>query len=62
MEIFIKIKDKETGEISERVNIKDIIFNSDEVEYIFKDGSTLPHYDFLMFKSGYEIIYIVERK
>ena len=61
MKIYIKIKDKYTGDTSERVNINDFIYGND-IEFKFKDGSTLPYNDFLCFKGDYELIYIVERK
>ena len=60
MKIFIKIRDKETGETSERVNIIDIIYRND-VEFKFKESETaLPYNDFLFFRNDYEIIYITE--
>lgn len=62
MEIYIKIRDKETGEVSERVNIEDIIYRND-VNFEFKESETDLYYnDFLFFKDDYELIYIVERK
>lgn len=61
MEIYIKIKDKKTGETSERVNIKDIIYRND-VEFKFKEDETeLSYNDFLFFRNDYDLIYIVER-
>lgn len=61
MKIYIKIKDKETGETSERVNIKDIIYRND-VEFQFKKSETeLSYSDFVFFRNDYDLIYIVER-
>lgn len=61
MEIYIKIRDKETGETSERVKIRDIIYRND-VEFEFKESeTTLPYNNFLFFRNDYKIIYIVER-
>lgn len=49
MKIFIKIRDKETGESSKRVNIEDIIYRND-VEFKFEESETvLPYNDFLFF-------------
>ena len=62
MEIYIKIRDKETGESSKRVNIEDIIYRND-VEFEFEESETvLPYNDFLFFRNDYEIIYITEEK
>ena len=60
MKVYIKIRDKETGMVSERVDIEDIIHNRD-VEFKFKEDETeLPYNDFLFFRDDYELIIITE--
>ena len=60
MKVYIKIRDKETGMVSERVDIEDIIYNRD-VEFKFKEDETeLPYNDFLFFRDDYELIIITE--
>ncbi len=66
MKVTIKLKDKETGVVSKPVSIEDIIFNQNEVEFIFPDyvdnsldgqyASQLPYKDFLFFQNDYEVI------
>lgn len=41
MGIWIVLRDKETNRISKKVDLKDIIYNRDEVEFEF-DGTTYP--------------------
>lgn len=60
MKVYIRIRDKETGMVSERVDIEDIIYNRD-VEFKFKEDETeLPYNDFLFFRDDYELIIITE--
>lgn len=54
--VKMKIKNYETGEISEPVDIEDVILNQRDIEFIFSDGGTLPYKDFLFFSKYYEII------
>lgn len=65
MNIFIQLKDKETGQISNKVKLEDIIYNQSEIEFEFgeygeEDYGTLSYKDFLFFRNDYEIIKIVE--
>lgn len=65
MNIFIQLRDKETGQISNKVKLEDIIYNQSEIEFEFgespnDDYETLPYKDFLFFRNDYEIIKIVE--
>lgn len=63
--VFIKLKDKETGCISEEVPISDLIFNQREIEFEFLNAIdefgermdlSLPYSDFLFFQNDYEVI------
>lgn len=60
MNIFIQLRNKETGQKSNRVKLEDIIYNQSEIEFEFGDNETLPYKDFLFFRNDYEIIKIVE--
>lgn len=70
MKVIIKLKDKETGVVSEPVSIEDIIFNQNEVVFIFDEYDTdtfngefalqLSYKDFLFFRDDYEVIVKVE--
>lgn len=58
-EVTIKLKDKETGLVSEEVPLEAILYGED-VEFKFweddSDYSTLPYKDFLFYRSQYDII------
>ena len=61
IEVFIRLKDKETGKESQEVEIKDLIYNQYEIEFEFgnyedDDYETLPYKDFLFFQDDYEVI------
>ena len=65
MKIYIQLRDKETGQKSNRVKLEDIIYNQGEIEFEFEeypndDYGTLSYKDFLFFRNDYEIIKIVE--
>ena len=60
MKIYIQLRDKETGQKSNRVKLEDIIYNQGEIEFEFEDNETLSYKDFLFFRNDYEIIKIVE--
>lgn len=53
--IFLRIKDKKTEMVSEKVPLEDILFYNDEIEFNFSNGDTLPYSDFLFWKEDYEI-------
>lgn len=63
--VQIKLKDKRNGCESEPVDIEDLIFRQDEIEFRFPgfidfDGSgpyelQLPYKDFLFFSDDYEV-------
>ena len=59
LKIFIQLRDKETGKISNKVKLEDIIYNQSEIEFKFGD-ETLTYKDFLFYRNDYEIIKIVE--
>lgn len=59
--ITIKLKDKETGIESKPVDIKEVIFNQNYIEFEFgepedEDYGALPYNDFLFFRDDYEVI------
>lgn len=63
--VFIKLKDKTTGCISEEVPIDELIYNQNEIEFDFLDAIdefgdimdlSLPYNDFLFFQNDYEVI------
>ena len=66
MKVGIKLKDKGNGCISEEVDIEDIIFRQNEIEFVFPDyideymdepyDATLPYKDFLFFQDDYQVI------
>lgn len=66
MKVGIKLKDKGNGCISEEVDIEDIIFRQNEIEFVFPDyideymdepyDATLPYKDFLFFRDDYQVI------
>lgn len=60
MNIYIQLRDKETGQLSNKVKLEDIIYNQNETEFEFNNNETLPYKDFLFFRNDYEIIKIVE--
>lgn len=60
MNIYIQLRDKETGQLSNKVKLEDIIYNQNETEFEFNNNETLPYKDFLFYRNDYEIIKIVE--
>lgn len=66
MKVGIKLKDKGNGCISKEVDIEDIIFHQNEIEFVFPDyideymdepyDATLPYKDFLFFQDDYQVI------
>lgn len=58
---YIALFDKESRKLSNRVSLKDIIYNQDEVEFEFEsedleDYETLPYKDFLFWRQDYEVV------
>ena len=58
---YIALLDKESRKLSNRVPLKDIIYNQDEVEFEFEsedleDYETLPYKDFLFWRQDYEVV------
>lgn len=53
--IALKIKDKQTGLISNPVNIMDLI-EGQYIEFEFPDDTSLPYKDFLFFREDFEVI------
>lgn len=56
---YISLFDKESRKLSEKVPLKDIIYDRDEVVFIFPSDEleyeTLPYNDFLFYKDDYEV-------
>ena len=59
-QVTIRLRDKETGDESLPVDIEDIIFRQNEVEFEFEDYVedfiSLPYKDFLFYQNNYEVI------
>lgn len=63
MQVYLKIKDKETGMVSEPIPIEDVIFNQSEIEFDFKEDETsLPYNDFLFYRDDYEGIVVIKEE
>lgn len=62
--VFIKLEDKKTGEISQEVSIRDLIFNQSDIEFEFKDieigSTTLPYNDFIFYQEDFEVIVVIK--
>ena len=66
MKVGIKLKDKGNGCVSKEVDIEDIIFCQNEIEFVFPDyideytdepyDATLSYKDFLFFRDDYQVI------
>lgn len=52
--VVLKIKDKQTGLISEPVDIMDLV-EGQYIEFEFSDGTSLPYKDFLFFREDFEV-------
>lgn len=64
---YLQLIDKETHKTSQEINLKDIIYNQNEIEFEFgeygtEEYETLPYKDFLFFKDKYKIILIDKSK
>ena len=58
---YISLFNKETRKISDKVPLKDIIYNQNEIEFEFgefgtEEYETLPYNDFLFWNNDYEVI------
>ena len=63
--IEVKIKDKETGYISEPVDIEEFILNPYNIVFVFKEDegkSILPYKDFQYNISDFQVIVTVHEK
>lgn len=63
--VFVRLKDKETGQESKEVAIEKIIFDQSDIEFQFgeygdKNYGTLPYKDFLFFSNEYQVIIRIE--
>lgn len=64
--VFIRLKDKRNNCESEEVSIEDLIYNQDDIEFIFPNyvdeynnepyEATCPYNDFLFYQDDYEVI------
>ena len=64
---YLQLMDKETNKTSKEINLKDIIYNQNEIEFEFgeygtEEYETLPYKDFLFFKDKYKIVLINKDK
>lgn len=58
---YISLFDKENRIKSDRIPLKDVIYNQNEIEFEFgefgtEEYATLPYNDFLFFSNDYEVI------
>lgn len=57
---YISLFDLETRKQSERVPLKDVIYNQSDIEFIFPsdeiDYETLPYDDFLFYRQDYQVV------
>ena len=66
MKVTIRLRDKETGEESSPISMEELIYNQNEIEFVFDEydtdtfngefASTLPYKDFLFYQDDYEVI------
>lgn len=59
--VTIRLKDKKNGEESFTVDLEELIYNQNEIEFVFGEigdefFQTLPYKDFLFFKDDYDVI------
>ena len=59
--VFIRIKDKETGQESKEISIEKLIFDQQDIEFQFgkwgdDNYGTLPYSDFLFYQEDYEVM------
>ena len=59
--VTIRLKDRETGKESKEIDIYDLIYKQNYIEFEFEDfdeygDATLPYKDFLFFQDEYEVI------
>ena len=57
---YISLFDKETKKKSNRIPLKEVIYDQNEIEFIFPDDeigeTTLPYNDFLFWRNDYEVV------
>lgn len=59
--VTIRLKDKKTGKESFTVDLEELIYNQNEIDFVFGEIGdeffrTLPYKDFLFFKDDYDVI------
>lgn len=52
--IQVRIEDKETGLLSEEVDVMDFI-NNEDINFKFPDDTVLPYNDFIFYRNDYEV-------
>lgn len=60
MELYICLIDKRTKEKSNRIPIENVIYNQNEINFIFPFFEILPYNKFLSHKDYYELIFEFE--
>jgi hypothetical protein len=61
IKIFIQIRDKEKSKISNAINLQDIVYRQNEIEFEFgeygtEEYETLSYKDFLFYKDNYDLL------
>lgn len=64
---YISLLDKGTKRISNRIPLKDVIYNQNEIEFEFgefgtEEYETLPYKDFLFWSDDYEVVLEFDKK
>lgn len=52
--IKVRVEDKETGLLSEPVDVMDFI-NNEDINFEFSDDTVLPYNDFIFYRNDYEV-------
>lgn len=54
--ITMRLRNRETGAMSDEVDIGDVIFIQHDIEFNFDDDTTLPYSDFLWSSDCFDVI------
>lgn len=61
--VYIRLKDKQTGDESQIITLEELVYNQDGIEFVFQDEfgiiNTLPYKDFLFYQNDYELVVVV---
>ena len=60
MKVTVSLYDKEAKQYSKPVDIFDVIYNQNYIEFEFGEYGTLPYKDFIFFQDQYDLILNVD--